>query len=102
MMCWLWLMRFASSFASLGGRRQRDGEGRTFARTRAAGRHVAAMHINNPLHDRQPQPGRALTTGGFRRKPLETAEKTAEILRRQSCALVGDVDQRIIAFICDG
>ena len=84
MMCWLWVM---SRHLRRG---QHDGEGRSLSGAGAFGGHLAAMHVDDALDDRKPEPGRAFAGGGLGRQPLEAAEQPAKILRRQAGALVGD------------
>src|SRR3954453_16457684 len=98
MMCWLWVMVLRSRDF---GRGEGDGEGRALAGALALGGHLATMHIDNTLDDGQPKPGRALAGGRFCRHPLEPAERTARILRRQGCALGGDADDGVPALMAD-
>ena len=71
-----------------------DGEGRALPGPALSAVDLAAMHIDDPLDDRQAEAGRAFAGGGFGGQALEAAEQPAEIFRRQAGALVGDVDQR--------
>src|ERR1700744_3163774 len=67
MMCWLWLISWR-----LGGV-QRNGEGRPLSGAGALGGHLAAMHVDNALDDRQAEAGRAFAGGGLGREALEAA-----------------------------
>src|SRR5262249_44429538 len=48
------------------------------------------MQIDDTLDDRKAEAGRGFACGRLRRKPLETAEQSGNVLRRQARPLVAD------------
>src|SRR4051812_44792437 len=93
MMCGLWLMSCGRSC------RQCDGKGRALSGPGTVGGDLAAMHIDDALDNRKPQTGRTLSGGWFRREPLEAAEQSSEVFRRQAGAFVGDADDRAVLVV---
>src|SRR5262245_23203230 len=49
------------------------------------------MQIDDTLDDRKAEAGRGFACGRLRRKPLETAEQSGNVLRRQARPLVADL-----------
>src|SRR3569832_1775471 len=80
---------------------QCDGECGALSRSAAMGRDLAAMHIDDPLDDREAKVGRTLASCRFGGQPLEPSEQPAEIFWRKACAFVDDADSGLAVRLVD-
>src|SRR3569832_1586011 len=80
---------------------QCDGECGALSRSAAMGRDFAAMHIDDPLDDREAKAGRTLASRRLGGQTLEPSEQSAEIFRRKACAFVDDADGGLAVRLVD-
>src|SRR5262245_61377592 len=73
MMCCAWVML-----------RQHHLERRALSRARAFNGDLPTMQIDDTLDDRKAEAGRGFACSRLRREPLETAEQSRNVLRRQA------------------